>query len=281
MCGAVPAFAGGGARRGPGVTSTMGFSQRDIEDLLLAKELLQNPSLAAKITSLLGTPIEKGLEMLPAGWSVKLTRISHSVLDRALSFAVTTLDDGGSRRSRDSLHRMLVAATGAGGGWFGLPALPIELPISTTIMLRSIADIARSEGENLRDLGARLACVEVFALGGPSRSDDAADSGYFAVRAALAGTVSEAARFIAQRGLTEEGAPVLVRLVTQIAARFNVVVTEKAAAQAIPIIGSAAGATINVLFIDHFQDIARGHFIVRRLERRHGGELVQAAFDML
>ncbi|MBI5504469.1 MAG: EcsC family protein [Deltaproteobacteria bacterium] len=259
----------------------MGFSKRDLEDLALAKQLLQSPSLAARLTSLLGTPIEKGLEMLPAGWSGRVTQISQGVLHRALDLAVTTLDDAGSRRSRDSLHRLLVAATGAGGGWFGLPALPIELPISTTIMLRSIADIARSEGESLREVGARLACVEVFALGGPSRSDDAAESGYFAVRAALAGAVSEAAHFITQRGLAEEGAPVLVRFVTQVAARFNVVVTEKAAAQAIPILGSAAGAAINVLFIDHFQDIARGHFIVRRLERHHGGELVQAAFDML
>ena len=259
----------------------MALTRKDIEDLALAKELLVSPSLAAKMTSLLGTPIEKGLDLLPAGWSGRLTKISHNVLHRALDVAVTTLDENGSHRSRNSLHRLFVAATGAGGGWFGLAALPIELPISTTIMLRSIADIARSEGESLKDIDARLACIEVFALGGTSRSDDAADSGYFAVRAALAGAVSEAARYIAQRGVAEEGAPVLVRLITQIAARFNVVVTEKAAAQAIPVIGSAAGAAINVLFIDHFQDVARGHFIVLRLERRHGSELVQAAYDML
>jgi hypothetical protein len=34
------------------------------------------------------------------------------------------------------------------GGGFGLAALPVELPISTIIMLRSIGDIARSEGED-------------------------------------------------------------------------------------------------------------------------------------
>lgn len=259
----------------------MAMSQKDVEDLFLAKALLENPSLAAKMTGLLGTPIEKGLELLPSEWSGKLTQISHAALHRALELALTTLDDRGSRRSSDSLHKLLVAATGAGGGWFGLPALPIELPISTTIMLRSIADIARSEGESLQGIDARLACVEVFALGGPGRSDDAAESGYFAVRAALAGAVTEAAHFVAQRGLAEEGAPALVRLVTQVAARFNLVVTEKAAAQAIPILGSAAGAAINLLFIDHYQDIARGHFIVRRLERRHGGELVQAAYGMI
>jgi hypothetical protein len=42
-----------------------------------------------------------------------------------------------------------VATTGGVGGLFGLPALAIELPISTTIMLRSIADIARSEDEDI------------------------------------------------------------------------------------------------------------------------------------
>jgi hypothetical protein len=40
--------------------------------------------------------------------------------------------------------------------------LPIELPVSTVIMLRSIADIARSEGEDLSD-PRRLPCVQVFA----------------------------------------------------------------------------------------------------------------------
>jgi hypothetical protein len=33
----------------------------------------------------------------------------------------------------------------------------------------------------------------------------------------------------------------------------------------------------NLLFIDHFQDVARGHFIVRRLERAYGAETVRAA----
>ena len=82
-----------------------------------------------------------------------------------------------------------------------LAALPVELPVSTTIMLRSIADIARSEGEDLSDPETALACVEVFALGGRPGSADASESGYFAVRGMLAKTVTEAARFVAERGL--------------------------------------------------------------------------------
>jgi hypothetical protein len=121
----------------------------------------------------------------------------------------------------------------------------------------------------------------VFALGSRTRSDDAAEVGYFAVRAALARAVSEAAQYIAERGLVQEGAPVIVRFITQVASRFGVAVSEKAVAQAVPILGAAGGAVINFLFIDHFQDMARGHFIVRRLERTYGAELVRAAYDRI
>lgn len=145
-------------------------------------------------------------------------------------------------------------------------------------MLRSIADIARSEGETISKIASKIACIEVFALGGPSKSDDASKSGYFAIRAALARSVTKAAEYIAQKGLAEEGAPALVRLIAQIAQRFSIQVSEKAAAQAIPAIGAAGGVLINTLFIDHFQDMARGHFIVRRLERKYGKEIVEATY---
>jgi hypothetical protein len=52
--------------------------------------------------------------------------------------------------------------------------------------------------------------------------------------------------------------------------RLNHQVSEKATAQAIPTIVAAGGAIVNTLFIDHFQDIARSHFIIRRLERAYG-----------
>ena len=67
----------------------------------------------------------------------------------------------------------------------------------------------------------------------------------------------------------------------KVAARFGVVVTEKFAAQAVPIVGAVAGATLNTMFTDYYQDMARGHFIVRRLERTYGYETVRAAYSML
>jgi transposase len=74
-------------------------------------------------------------------------------------------------------------------------------------------------------------------------SVDASDSSYFAVRGMLAKTVTEAARFVLERGVIEEGAPVLVRFIAQVASRFGVVVTQKFAAQALPVVGALGGAS--------------------------------------
>ena len=257
----------------------MSLPESDLAQLKRANQLLENPGLAAKITSALGTPIEKGFALLPGKWTEAVHKASEAALMKALAVAVKSLGDQAELSSHDRMHKVAAAASGAVGGAFGLLALAVELPISTTIMLRSIAEIARSEGEDLQTIDAKLACLTVFALGGRAKDDDATESGYFAVRAGLATAVSEAARFLAEKGLGKGAAPAVVRLISVLGARFGVVVSEKAAAQAVPIIGAAGGALINSIFIDHFQDMARGHFIVRRLERIYGEEVVKRAYE--
>jgi len=259
----------------------MSLTKSDLADLRRAKELLENPGLAAKLTSMLGSPIEKGMNMLPARWQKTVHKATEAALMKALSVAVASLGGSGGA-SRDRMHKFAVAASGAAGGAFGLAALSWELPVSTTVMLRSIAAIAAAEGENPQHLDTKLACLEVFGLGSTKdASDDAAESGYFAARAALATAMGEAAKHLAQKGISKSGAPALVRLIALIGSRFGIVVSEKAAAQAIPIIGAAGGALINTVFIGHYQDMARGHFIVRRLEKIHGADPVRIAYKQL
>ncbi len=259
----------------------MQFEPQDLNDLQLAKSLLENPGLAARLTGMLGTPLERGLAMLPKGWGSQVNALAQTALLKASDAALRSLRDQPGSKAHKRWHTMGVAASGAAGGFFGLAGLAVELPITTTVMLRSIADIARSEGESLAQADTRHACIEVFALGGPTPEDDALESGYFAVRAALATSISEATRHIATRQLSSEGAPVLVRLISTVASRFGVQVTEKAAAQTVPALGAAGGAAINTLFINHFQDMAQGHFIVRRLERRYGKEEVRHVYSQL
>jgi len=261
----------------------MTLPKNDLDDLKRAKALLENPGIAAKLSNLVGSPVERGMKMLPSRMQASVHKATEAALLKALDIAVTSLGEAApAQKSRDGMHKIAAAASGAAGGAFGLVALTWELPLSTTLMLRSIADIAAAEGENPRHLETKLACLSVFALGSTrSKEDNAAESGYFAARAALASAVTEAAKYLAEKGLTKSGAPALVRLIALIGARFGVVVSEKAAAQALPILGAAGGALINTIFIGHYQDMARGHFIVRRLEKTHGTEIIRRAYDRI
>ncbi len=256
----------------------MTLSSEHFDQLVEAKRLLESPGIATKAASLLGTPIEKGFALLPDRWSQKIGESTQSALMAAMKGALLTMGRGRGE-AYPSWHKFAAAVSGAAGGAFGLPALVVELPVSTTIMCRSIADIARANGESLESVATRLACIEVFALGGTSTRDDAAETGYFTVRAALAKAVSEAAQYLASSKVAQDGAPALVRLIGLIAGRFQIQVSEKVAAQAVPVIGAASGALINLLFIDHFQDMSRGHFTIRRLERHYGGDEVRAAYE--
>jgi EcsC protein family len=260
---------------------TIDFPENDRNELQVAKNLLENPGIAAKITNLIGTPFEKSLKLLPNNWNNTIGEITRAALLKASDIAILTMKDIPGEASSNIWHKLGVAVSGGVGGFFGVTGIAAELPVSTSIMLRSIADVARSQGESITSIETRLACLEVFALGGNSQLDDGTESGYYAVRATLAKSVADAAEALARKSMTKEGAPVLVRLITKVAERFGIQVTEKAAAQAVPAIGAAGGAIINTLFIDHFQDMARGHFIVRKLERKHGKELVKRLYAEL
>jgi EcsC protein family len=259
-----------------------GLTQQELADLRRAKEILENPGAAAKFSALLGSPVEKGMKLLPGRWQKAVHTATESALMKALDVAVRTLGTKRPLASSDRLHKLGAATSGAIGGAFGIAAIGIELPVSTTLILRSIADIAAAEGEDPRHLETKLACLTVFALGSTRDArDNAAESAYFAARSALATAVTEASRYIAEKGLSKGGAPALLRLVALIASRFGVVVSQKTAAQLIPVLGAAGGAMINTIFIGHYQDMARGHFVVRRLEKIYGSEAVRRAYERL
>jgi len=257
----------------------------DVIALKNAVKLLENPSLGAKIANLIGTPIEKAIALLPNKATESIGTAAQKAIHGALKLSLKTLEyhdqesDEAPPESSDWWHMAAVAATGAIGGALGIFALTIELPFSTTIIMRSIADIARSEGANLKDIQAQLECVQILAFGGPSSSDDGAEIGYFVAREAMAKAISNASAFIAKNGLEKEAAPPIARLIIQLSERYSVNITEKMAAQLMPIIGSIGGAAINTVFINHFQSIARGHFTIRRLEATYGPEVVRQQYD--
>ncbi|MDR6469026.1 hypothetical protein J2777_002754 [Paraburkholderia graminis] len=272
----------------PGSLAGQSLSEEDLSALRRAKHELESPALAMKLASIVGAPLEKLLSRMPAFANEKVTDATELALRKCLSIALRTLGrrDGASpllapEKPSNLLHKFAVATTGAAGGAFGLFALPVELPVTTTLMFRSICDIARSEGEDLTSIDTQLQCLTVLGMGGTSTADDDADFGYFIMRGALAQAVSKASSEIATKGFTTHGSAALLRLVNTIAARFSVQVSEQIAAKSIPAIGAVLGAMVNTVFIDHFQQVAHGHFTVRRLERQYGEPTVKAAYQTI
>ncbi|XSG85034.1 MAG: EcsC family protein [Methylohalobius sp. ZOD2] len=253
----------------------------DYQQLAEAVRFLENPGLAARLSNYIGMPVEKALANLPEDWVKPITRLTREALNRSLDAALLTLSAQSTRRVPKRSHKFLVGLSGAVGGSFGIASLAVELPISATLMLRAIAATAREHGEDLQDPRAKLACLEVFALGGKSRADDAADTGYYAVRAFLSKSLEESAKHLLRKGLAKEGAPALVRFLNAVAQRFSIQVTQKFAMQAVPAVGAVSGATVNLIFIDHFQKTAHAHFTIRRLERIYGRDRIQQTYEGL
>ncbi len=277
---------------------TDGFSASEIKLISDAASYLENPSLLMQIANSLGKPLELVLKAVDKVAPGRIDDVVGIALRTALNVAVRTIPDGtvkdegppvGDLQELGSapslLHKLPVALTGSAGGLFGMAGLALELPITTTLMLRSIASIAREVGENVNDAEVQLQCLSVFCLGGGGKSDDAMESSYLAARFGLQEMVTHATRAIV--GLSAEEltamiqkgtAPAIVNLIAKIAARFNVSVTQKMLVQSVPILGAATGASINVAFMDHFNRVARFHFGLRNLERKHGADIVQAAY---
>ena len=259
-----------------------GLDPAALDELRQARQLLETPGLAAQLANAVGAPLEYVMSRrLPAPATRLVNALVRSALQQSLRAAVATLDKGSAAPPRARTHTLAAAASGAAGGAFGLAGLAVELPLTTTLILRSIAEVARAQGERLDDPATALACFEVLTMGGRASSDDGAESGYFAARAVLAQQVAAATEYVAVHGLVGKGGPLIVQLLSAVSSRFSVTVSQKLALQAVPLVGAVTGATLNTLFMRHFQAMARGHFTVRRLERRYGVDAVRRAYRVL
>ncbi|RQR86808.1 EcsC family protein [Burkholderia sp. Bp9012] len=269
------------------ITPAATLSPDDQDALRRAKQVLESPSLTMKLTGVLGAPVEKMIARLPDFATGKINDATQLALRKCLNIALRTLGkpqtpDAEPDKPSNLLHKLAVATTGAAGGAFGFLALPVELPVTTTLIFRSVCDIARSEGEDLGSVDTQLQCLAVLGMGGNAdeREEDA-DLGYFVLRGALAQAISKASSDITTKGIAAHSSAAVFKLVQTVASRFSVQVTEQMAAKSIPAIGAVLGATVNTLFIDHFQQMAHGHFTVRRLERKYGPVAVQAAYQAI
>lgn len=258
------------------------MAAEDLARLAEAMRLLEQDTFSDVLLARIGRFAEGGLgalrRFLPETYRREATVLLEAALRQAFDQVLLTVDRGGGVTGHTWLdrplgarwtHRAAAIASGALGGAAGLGGAVIELPVTTLILMRAVAQIAAQQGEDLASEEAKLECLKVFALaGGPSGA--APDAGYYAVRLALA----TAAPRLAERGLPA----LLPRLVSRVAERFSAPVAAKLGAEAAPGAGAVTGALINAAFMDHLQRRALGHFRVRALERRYGRDLVRASY---
>jgi hypothetical protein len=250
------------------------LSASERQDLEAAVERLEKQTFATRIADYAGRPVNVAAQYLPEALNWRLSEAIRVAIYKSLEIAVGSIDRTATHKPSNWAPKVITGLTGGIGGFFGLAGLPFELPVTTTFMLRSIAQIAQAEGEDIDRLETRLACLEVFALGGRGGADKV-NVDYYAVRAVLTKLTGEMATYVFERGALNASSPIVARLVSEVAGRFGLVVTERLAAGAIPVLGAVGGAAVNMVFMDHFQRVAQGHFVIRRLERRHGVETIR------
>ena len=239
-------------------------AQDDLRALQKAKYDLEHVSFVMKAFNSIGTPIDTGMALIPAKYQVKVQQTIQQALRLAVKANLQTMKkDKPGKKASNSMYKLVTGFSGAAGGFLGVAGFTADLLVSTKFMMRSILDIARSQGEDVHDINTQLACLEVFALGGTSEDDDELDTSYYATRAALHSFMNQAGSYMAKNGtskiiesLAAQSSAPLSKVVSEVAARYSLQVSEKFVAQVLPVFGAAAGASINVLFIAHFQKMA-------------------------
>ena len=215
----------------------------------LALRYLKAQGLGMQMMARLGNGAEGLIQRLPSFVRSRLDGATRAALMRAFSAA------SGSRRvlrdRGDLFNRMLSTASGAAGGAAGFAGALVELPFTVTLLLRAMLDIAAEHGLDPDSEAVRLECLRIFAAAGPMTTDDQTDLGLLAARLSVSGQTVQS-------------------LVSKVAPRLSVSLGQKMAAQAAPVFGAVAGASINFIFARYYQELARVHFGLMRLEQETG-----------
>ncbi|MFV0384457.1 EcsC family protein [Paracoccus sp. (in: a-proteobacteria)] len=215
----------------------------------LARRYADAGGFGMEVMGIVGSSAEGLFERLPEFLRLRMDRLTRAALGRAFDAA------SGSRRVlRDRgewFNRLASAISGAAGGAGGIAGAAVELPVTVTLLLRAMLDIAAEHGLDPDSDEVRKECLRIFADAGPMAEDDDTDLGLLAARMSVTGQSIQA-------------------LITRVAPRLSVALGQKLAAQAAPVLGAFAGASINYTFARYYQELARVHFGIMRLAQETG-----------
>lgn len=209
------------------------------------------------IVTRLGGRLEAQLGLLPQGLRVRIGQVTEAALSASWGVAgvgARTLPEAGARGSMAA-----AVAAGAVGGAGGLATSVAELPVTVTVILHAIRREAVAAGFDPDDPAIRAECLKVFAAGSPMAGDDGVDTSFLSARLTLTG-------------------PALQTLIGTVAPKLAAVLTQKLAAQAVPVLGALSGAALNAAFLRYYREIAAIRFALLRLSETHGEAAILPAF---
>lgn len=227
----------------------------------LSRRYVNAGGLGMEILVTIGGKAEQLIDHLPEAMRKRVDRITWRGLERA--FDAASQSRRLMRDRGDMFNRMLSSLSGAAGGVAGLPGAVIELPLTITLLLRAILDIASEHGFDPDAEEVRAEALRVMASAGPLAEDDGTDIGLLAARLTITGQ-------------TIQG------LIARVAPRLSVSLAQKLGAQAVPVLGAVAGASINYTFTSYYQELARVNFGLMRLAQETGlpREALHEAFEL-
>lgn len=219
---------------------------RDVDaelDALVKRHRAANTG-GLRLLTMLGTRAESLLDRLPEPVRANMLSATENALHVATRAAA---------RSRDIVadqppwaNRAVTTTMGAMGGVGGLPGALVELPLTTTMLLRAIQAEAARQGFDPATKSVQFDCVHVFSAAGPLAQDDGSDTSFLTLRLALTGHALE-------------------KMIATVAPKLAAALSQKLAAQTLPVLGAVAGASTNYIFTKYYQEMAHVHFGLRRL----------------
>jgi hypothetical protein len=212
-----------------------------------------------KAINFVGGQVEDGLKMLPKPLRDQLNEVTRNALRRSYDIAARSRGGIGQRFGSDQSHRIIGTLSGAIGGFGGLPTALAELPVATTLIFRAVLHVAAEYGEDPASDETRMECLAVFGSGGPGSADDGVDTAFIGARLSLSGAAVNT-------------------LISRVAPKFAAVLSQKLAAQTVPVLGAVAGAGTNYAFVDYYVALAHVHFGLRQLVREYGDVAVLDEF---
>ena len=210
----------------------------------IAARYKQAGGVGINVLNLIGGQADNLIERLPTVVRRNLEGATVKALGQAMKAAHSSRAMVPDQKGW--LNQAVSAAMGAVGGAGGLPTAMAELPVTTTLLLRVIEGVAVEYGFDPEAENVQFDCVQVFSAAGPLSGDDGSDLGFLSARVALSGRAMQA-------------------VIAKVAPRLAVVLGQKLAAQAVPILGAAAGAATNYAYTSYYQDMAHVHFGLRKL----------------